>query len=123
MGVAAPVHDERSWNFDLDPGGRDPVLGIRRLQGAYFRRDPDYDKGVTVPAIVEVSTGAVVTNDYPQITLDFSTEWAAYHRPGAPDLYPVSIRDEMHAVMDAVFDDVNNGVYQCGFAGTQDAYE
>src|SRR3546814_8206069 len=32
MGVAGPTHDARSWTFDLDPGGRDPVLGIERLQ-------------------------------------------------------------------------------------------
>ncbi|WP_405706108.1 glutathione S-transferase C-terminal domain-containing protein [Streptomyces sp. NBC_00069] len=35
MAVAGPLHDERSWRFDLDPGGRDPVLGIERLQEAY----------------------------------------------------------------------------------------
>ena len=27
MGICGPTHDERSWTFDLDPGGRDPVLG------------------------------------------------------------------------------------------------
>ena len=122
MGVCGPTHDARSWTFDLDPGGRDPVLGIRRLQEAYFRRYPNYDKGITVPAIVDVRSGEVVTNDYPQITLDLSTEWTAHHRPGAPDLYPEALREEMHDVMDLVFRDVNNGVYRCGFAGTQDAH-
>ena len=123
MGVCAPVHDERSWNFDLDPGGRDPVLGIERLEEAYRRRVPDYDKGITVPAIVDIESGAVVTNDYPQITLDLSTEWRGHHRAGAPDLYPERLRDEMDHVMELVFRDVNNGVYQCGFAGSQVAYE
>src|SRR6187549_2647542 len=75
MGVAGPTHDERSWTFDLDPGGRDPVLGIERLQEAYFARFPGYDRGITVPAIVDVTTGQVVTNDYAQITLDLCTEW------------------------------------------------
>ena len=40
-----PTHDERSWTFDLDPDGRDPVLGIERLQEAFFARYPDYDRG------------------------------------------------------------------------------
>jgi putative glutathione S-transferase len=40
MGITGPVHDERSWTFDLDPGGRDPVLHIERLQQAYFARSP-----------------------------------------------------------------------------------
>ena len=94
MGVCCPTHDERSWTFDLDPGGRDPVLGIERLQQAFLARFPDYDKGITVPAVVDIPTGQVVTNDFAQMTLDFSTEWRAFHRPGAPDLYPEDRREE-----------------------------
>ncbi|MBV9870133.1 MAG: glutathione S-transferase C-terminal domain-containing protein [Frankiaceae bacterium] len=123
MGICGPVHDEQSWTFDLDPGGRDPVLGIERLEEAYLRRDPSYDRGITVPAIVEISSGQVVTNDFPQITLDLSTEWREHHRDGAPDLYPEPLRDEIDEVMDLVYRDVNNGVYRAGFAGSQDAYE
>ena len=123
MGLCGPTHDERSWTFDLDPGGRDPVLGIERLQEAFFARDPEYPKGITVPAMVDITTGAVVTNDYPQITLDLSTEWTVHHRPGAPDLYPEAQRDEIDEVAELVFQDVNNGVYRCGFAGSQSAYE
>ena len=123
MGITGPTHDARSWTFDLDPGGRDPVLGIERLQEAFFARDPKYAKGITVPAIVEVATGKVVTNDFPQITLDLSTEWRDHHRPGAPDLYPEERRDEIDEVADLVFRDVNNGVYRCGFAGSQKAFE
>ena len=123
MGVCGPTHDEQSWTFDLDPGGRDPVLGIERLRDAYLARFPDYERGITVPAIVDVRTGRMVTNDYAQITLDLSTEWRAYHRPGAPDLYPEDRREEIDEVMEAVFRDVNNGVYRAGFAGSQAAYE
>ena len=123
LALPGPTHDSRSWTFDLDPGGRDPVLGIERLQEAYFRRFPDYPRGITVPAIVDVPSGAVVTNNYPQITLDFSGEWTAFHRDGAPELYPEALRDEIDEVNARVFADVNNGVYRCGFAGSQAAYE
>ena len=123
MGVCGPTHDERSWTFDLDPGGRDPVLGIERLQEAFLARYPDYDKGITVPAIVDVPTGKVVTNDFAQITIDLSLEWTALHRPGAPRLYPAHLREQIDEVNDVVFRDVNNGVYRAGFAGTQEAYE
>src|ERR1043165_2679445 len=64
MGICGPVHDERSWTFDLDPGGRDPMLGIERLQDAYLNRFPGYPKGITVPAMVEIDTVRVVTNDF-----------------------------------------------------------
>ena len=123
MGLAAPVHDERSWTFDLDPGGVDPVLGVHRLQEAYLARDPEYDKGVTVPAVVEIATGEVVTNDFAQLTLDLSTQWTEHHRPGAPDLYPEDRRDEIDDIAELVYQDVNNGVYRAGFAGDQNAYE
>ncbi|MFC0315593.1 glutathione S-transferase family protein [Gordonia phosphorivorans] len=123
MGVCGPTHDKRSWTFDLDPGGVDPVLGIPRLQDAYFARIPGYPKGITVPAIVDERSGAVVTNNFPQITLDFETEWVDFHRPGAPVLYPEDLREEIDAVNAVVYRDVNNGVYRCGFAGSQSAYD
>ena len=123
MGLCGPTHDERSWTFDLDPGGVDPVLGIERLQQAYFARVPGYPRGITVPAVVDVATGAVVTNDFPQMTIDFAVEWSAHHRPGAPELYPAGRRDEIDAVNAVVYRDVNNGVYRCGFASSQESYE
>lgn len=123
IGFCGPTHDERSWTFDLDPDGVDPVLKIPRLRDAYLKRFPDYSKGITVPAIVEVATGEVVTNDFAQMTLDFSTEWKAYHREGAPDLYPEPLRDEIDEVARRIYTEVNNGVYRCGFAGSQEAYE
>jgi putative glutathione S-transferase len=123
MGIAGPEHHERSWAFTEDPDGRDPVLGIERLQEAFLARDPHYDKGITVPAIVDIPTGKVVTNNFPQITLDFSTQWTAFHRPGAPDLYPHALRDEIDSVMEWIYTEVNNGVYRAGFAGSQEGYE
>ena len=123
MAIAGPLHDARSWAFNLDPGGRDPVLGIERLEEAYLARFPGYKRGITVPAIIDIPTGQVVTNDFAQMTLDLSTEWRAYHRDGAPDLYPLDARDEIDMVARLVFKDVNNGVYRCGFASSQDAYE
>lgn len=123
LGMPGPTHDERSWIFDLDPDGKDPVLGIHFLRDAYNARVPDYPRGVTVPAIVEISSGEVVTNDFAQITLDFSTQWTAYHRDGAPELYPERLRGEIDEVAKRVYTEVNNGVYRCGFAGSQEAYD
>ncbi|HJP78471.1 MAG TPA: glutathione S-transferase C-terminal domain-containing protein [Pseudonocardiaceae bacterium] len=123
LGMCGPTHDERSWTFDLDPGGRDPVLGYERLQEAYFARFPGYERGITVPAIVDVPTKALVTNDFAQMTIDLSLEWTKYHRPGAPELYPDRLRDQIDEVNKAVFTEVNNGVYRAGFASSQEAYE
>lgn len=123
MGLTGPTHDPSSWTFDLDPGGVDPVLGYERIQQAYFARYPDYPRGITVPAMVDVPTKSVVTNDFPWITHDFFFEWRDHHRPDAPDLWPEDCREEMEEVMKRVFTEVNNGVYRCGFAGSQEAYD
>jgi putative glutathione S-transferase len=123
MGICGPTHDERSWTFDLDAGGRDPVLGMERLHEAYLARDPDYAKGLTVPAMVDVASKQVVTNDFPWITHDFFFEWRDHHRPDAPDLWPDDVRHEMDEVMEHVYTDVNNGVYRCGFASDQTSYD
>ncbi len=123
MGICGPEHDWRSWTFDLDPDGRDPVLGIHWLREAYEKAVPGYDRGVTVPAIVDIASGGVVTADFRQIPLDLEAEWTRYHRDGAPDLYPEGLRDEIEEVAAPVYENVNNGVYRCGFATSQAAYE
>ncbi|MFC8662577.1 glutathione S-transferase family protein [Streptomyces sp. NPDC057199] len=123
MAIADPIQDDRSWRFTLDPGGRDPVLGIRYLGEAYEAREPGAPGGVSVPALVDVPTSRLVTNDYQRLTLDLATEWTALHRKGAPDLYPADLRDEIDEVMAQVYEDVNNGVYRAGFATGQKEYE
>ncbi|WP_327668252.1 MULTISPECIES: glutathione S-transferase C-terminal domain-containing protein [unclassified Streptomyces] len=123
LAVTDPIQDDRSWRFTLDPDDRDPVLGIRYLSEAYDARETGYPGGVSVPAIVDVPSGKLVTNDYQQLTLDLETEWTALHRDGAPDLYPELLRDEIDEVMEGIYRDVNNGVYRAGFASEQDAYE
>lgn len=123
MGLCGPVHDADSWTFDLDPDGVDPVLGYKRLKEAYLARDPEYSRGITVPALVDIPSGQVVTNDFAMITHDLFFEWRDFHRPDAPDLWPEDVREEMEEVMERIFQEVNNGVYRCGFAGSQRAYD
>ncbi|NLE97270.1 MAG: glutathione S-transferase family protein [Propionibacterium sp.] len=123
LGRPGPTHDQDSWTFDLDEGGVDPVLQIPRIKDAYEQRFPGYPRGITVPAIVDVPTGEVVTNDFAQMTEDLFFEWEAFHKPGAPDLWPAGQREEMEEVMRHVYTEVNNGVYRCGFAGSQEAYD
>jgi putative glutathione S-transferase len=125
LAVVDPIRHELGWRFWLDEGHRDPVLGIEYLSEAYLRTDPSFTGRVTVPAVIDTQTGLVVTNDYPQITLDLSTEWAAFHKPGAPALLPAdpAERAELDDLVADIFRDVNNGVYRAGFATTQEAYE
>lgn len=123
VGVVDPIRGENGWEFNLDPGAKDPVLGIHELREAYRAADPSFDDRPTVPAVVDISTGKVVNNDYHKLSHYFEVEWADLHAPGAPQLYPEELREEMDELADFIFNHVNNGVYKCGFARTQEAYE
>ncbi|QWU17725.1 putative glutathione S-transferase [Paenibacillus sophorae] len=123
VGTANPVRTEQGWEFSLDEGGVDPVLGIRYLPDIYKETDPDYQGRATVPTVVDIKTRKVVNNDYFRLTNDLETAWSALHKEGAPDLYPEKLRGEIDALNDILFHEVNNGVYKAGFARTQEAYE
>jgi putative glutathione S-transferase len=122
LGTVDPIRDDRGWRFSLDPGGTDPVLGIEFLAEAYVFTDPEFTGRVTVPALVDTFTRRVVTNDYPQLTIDFSTDWAPLATKD-PQLLPDDLRPEIDRLMRDIYTDVNNGVYQCGFAASQEAYD
>ncbi len=118
-----PIADERGWRFPDSSGGRDPVTGARFLSELYLATDPGYTGRCTVPCLWDTRTRRIVTNDFPQITIMFETEFGAYHRPGAPDLYPAAARREIDAIAALIYPTVNNGVYRAGLARTQAAYE
>ncbi|THF62790.1 glutathione S-transferase [Pseudothauera nasutitermitis] len=104
------------WEFDDQPGGVDEVFKVARLNELYRRTLPGYDRRGTVPAVVEVASGRVVTNDYHTLSIDLETAWAPLHRPGAPDLYPQALRAQIDLLNQQLFDDVNNGPYKVLFA-------
>jgi putative glutathione S-transferase len=124
MSVVDPIRDERGWAFREGAGhGPDPVCDFQFLSEAYLRTDPAYTGRYTVPCIWDRQTQRLVTNNYPDITIDFETQFTAFHRPGAPDLYPEALRAEIDEVSQIVYREVNNGVYRAGFATSQAAYE
>ena len=123
MTVVDPIRDERGWRFGLSPGGRDPVSGAEYLSELYLASDPSYAGRWTVPTLWDARGGRIVSNDFPQLTLDFATQWRMVQAASAPELYPAELRAEIDVVNEVVYADVNNGVYQCGFAISQEAYE
>ena len=124
MSVVDPVRDEKGWAFREGEGhGPDPVCAFQYLSEAYLRTDPDYTGRFTVPCIWDRVTQRLVTNNYPDITIDFETQFTAFHKGGAPDLYPPHLRQEIDEVNALVYRDVNNGVYKAGFAASQQAYD
>lgn len=124
MSVVDPIRDERGWAFRDGPGySPDPINNFQFLSEAYLATDPSYVGRYTVPCVWDRVTGRLVTNNFPDITIDFETQFGAFQRPDAPDLYPVALRGEIDAINDVIYAEVNDGVYKAGFAATQAAYE
>lgn len=119
--VVDPIRDERGWAFSA--AFPDPINGFRFLSEAYLATDPEYVGRYTVPCVWDTQTGKLVSNNYPDITIDLETQFGAFQRPGAPNLYPQEWRDEIDAVNALVYRDLNNGVYRAGFAASQEAYD
>jgi putative glutathione S-transferase len=126
LGTLDPIRpdvERTDWAFTLDENDEDPVLKIHYISEAYLKADPDYKGRFTVPAVVDLTTGNVVNNDYFNLTKYWEVEWSKFHKPGAPDLYPVELRKEIDELNDIIFHEINNGVYKAGFARSQEAYE
>jgi len=123
LSVVDPIRDGRGWAFRDGPGyGPDPVNGFTLLREAYEASEPGYDGHVSVPVLWDRETAQIVSNNFPDITIDLGTQFGAWATPGI-ELYPEPLRAEIDSLNDRVYASVNNGVYRCGFAGTQDAYD
>ena len=67
-------------------------------------------------------TSRIVSNNFPDITIDLETQFGRWADP-AFDLYPAALRPEIDALNERIYASVNNGVYRCGFATSQEAYD
>jgi len=123
MSAVDPIRDDRGWRFG--EGRRfspDPVNGFDLLAEAYHATDPDFEGRVTVPVLWDRETGRIVSNESAEVIEMVNSAWDAWG-DDAVDLYPDDLRDEIDAINDRVYRDVNDGVYRAGFATTQRAYE
>lgn len=114
---------ENGWTFDVgDSVVPDTVNGAQFLHQVYTKAKPDYSGRVTVPVLWDRQTKTIVSNESPEIIRMFN---AAFDEVGAVqgDYYPENLRSEIDALNDRIYTTVNNGVYRCGFATTQAAYE
>lgn len=127
IGINLVGHSEENekygWEFVYNEGNKDPVLGAQFLSEFYYNADPDYTGRCTVPALVDITTKKVVNNDYHKLTNYFEEAFEAFHKKGAPDLYPLDKRKEIDELNDWLFPHVNNATYRMMFAQTVTAYE
>jgi glutathionyl-hydroquinone reductase len=122
LSAVDPVRDGRGWAFREGDGyGLDPVNGFALLREAYEATEPGYDGHISVPVLWDKQTGKIVSNNFPDITIDLDTQFAAWASPEY-DLYPERLRPEIDEINALVYATVNNGVYRSGFATSQESY-
>jgi len=123
MTVVDPIRDERGWAFRNGPGySEDPINGFKFLSEAYKAIDPNYNARVTVPVLWDKQIGRIISNADDDIMRMFNSEFDDF-TDSELDFYPEELRDEIDEVNDFVYPNINNGVYQAGFATTQQSYE
>jgi glutathionyl-hydroquinone reductase len=114
------------WEFRPCEAGSfeagDPLFGHDFLYQVYLRAKPDYTGRVTVPVLWDKERGTIVSNESADIIRMLNSAFARFTASDT-DYYPAALRDEIDQVNARVYARVNNGVYRCGFATTQEAYE
>ncbi len=123
MSIVDPYMGKDGWFFSDRAGCvPDTVNGEKYLRDVYRRADPDYTGRVTVPVLWDKEVGTVVNNESAEIMrmLDVAFDDLA-ENDGT--YYPEGLRDEIDGTIEAIYRPINNGVYRCGFAGTQQAYD
>ena len=128
ISVVEPLMGEEGWTFGEAPGStQDEIHGVRRLHEVYTRADPGYTGRVTVPVLWDRESATIVSNESSEIIRMFDQEFGAAAKtyPGQKiaEYWPEPLRDEIERINEFVYPYINNGVYRCGFATTQSAYE
>ena len=124
MGICGPTHDADTWTFDLDPGRARPGAADPAHQGRLPRALPGLPEGHHRPGrrrrAERQGRHQRLPADHPR-PVDRSGPRTTARAPRTST--PRHLRAEIDEVNQRVYTEVNNGVYRCGFAGTQEAYD
>ena len=121
--VVDPRMPPESWVFGDYPGCTpDQINGAQSMAQIYAIAEPKYDGVVSVPVLWDKQRHTIVNNESSEIIRILNTAFNAWGRADL-DFYPEPLREQIDVVNNFVYDNINNGVYQVGFAATQAAYE
>lgn len=123
VSVVHPGMGEHGWKFAPFPGStEDHVNGFDFMHQVYTLNDPHYSGIITVPVLWDKHDGCIVNNESSEIIRMFNS--AFDHLTGNQlDFYPKELRPRIDALNADIYHNINNGVYRCGFATGQKAYE
>lgn len=124
ISVVHPDMGPESWHFDNSyPGATvDHIGGSKFMYQVYRKVQPDFNGVVTVPVLWDKKLNTVVNNESSEIIRMLNSEFNAFTEVKT-DYYPEELRKDIDAINEVVYENINNGVYRCGFATSQKAYE
>lgn len=115
---------KEGWEFSAAGGDYiDPLYGFSYLRDIYLKADLNCNGKVTVPVLWDKQTQTIVNNESSEIIRMLNSEFNEFAKHADLDFYPAALRDDIDAVNTMVYDGINNGVYRCGFAKSQPAYD
>jgi putative glutathione S-transferase len=120
VSVVEPVMSAQGWAFSSELP--DHINGYSYLHQVYTSVEPRYTGRVTTPALWDRQQHVIVSNESADIIRMFNDEFRTL-APDTQDYCPAQLRAGIDEINAFIYDNVNNGVYRCGFAGTQSAYE
>ncbi len=116
--VVCPDMLSQGWQMGLP----EPLFGHARMHQIYTQAKPDYTGRVTVPVLWDKKTNTIVSNESSEIIRMFNSAFNDL-TGNHDDYYPEPLRGVIDEWNDYIYPNVNNGVYRCGFATSQEAYE
>jgi len=111
------------WAFGDSPDRKDPVFGVRDLREVYEACNPGYSGRCTAPLMVDKETKTVVCNESEDLVRMLNEVELRDSLEFDVDLYPPALRSEIDEANEWIYRQLNNGVYRCGFATTQEGYD
>ncbi|MBE9011099.1 glutathione S-transferase family protein [Pseudanabaenaceae cyanobacterium LEGE 13415] len=117
ISIVSPSPENGGWILDQ------PEFGCTTLAELYRLAKPGYKGRSTVPVLWDCETNTIVNNESSEIIVMLNSGFNKFATHPEIDLYPDSLRNEIDSWNLRTYNSVNNGVYRCGFAQTQEAYE
>jgi len=110
------------WAYSHGLDDLEPINGVFHVHQIYTAARPDYTGRATVPVLWDRKTHTIVNNESSEIIRMLNSAFDDFGDPTV-DLSPPALRGAIDAVNAFVYETINDGVYRCGFAKSQQAYE
>jgi putative glutathione S-transferase len=100
----------------------DPIFGCFSVRDVYEKAG-DTNGKYSVPILWDKKNNTIVSNESSEIIKMLNSEFNDFANYPDLDLNPLDLQSEMESVDEWIYPGINNGVYRCGFAQTQEAYD